>query len=385
MRMRNGLLAGALVGAAVAGALVAVWFLAGWWILLWAPLLILLVLLGGVTVAAEKSRPAPRGGVSSAEPGGTAGFAPEPRWELDPVVRREVASVELPSAERDYTFLFSATVCRTGGESTEEHRNPDALAADDVVRRAREYAEDCDPAEHTLVGPRLAALLGEPVSDHRTGVRVWAENVAVSLREEDAERLRRLSAMRKERDVWQQEKEVERTRRAYLGDDVLATPGRALVWWLSQEAGEDRQAARMRAAAELVDTFARISAVATGKDVTPPQWSAAETGRASGAETAEEPTLFERLCGFLDGLAERDAFVDRFVKLLSHHGQEEWAERLRERYLSFLDDGVEPPTADEGGEPAPPAPSGRSGAEPGEEHSRPFTDEDGATPGPAAG
>lgn len=117
MRMRNGLLAGALVGAAVAGALVAVWFLAGWWILLWAPLLILLVLLGGVTVAAEKSRPAPRGGVSSAEPGGTAGFAPEPRWELDPVVRREVASVELPSAERDYTFLFSATVCRTGAKA----------------------------------------------------------------------------------------------------------------------------------------------------------------------------------------------------------------------------------------------------------------------------
>jgi len=147
---------------------------------------------------------------------------PEPPVAL--IQSAEVVGVELPSAEEGYLFRFSANV-RYQGTPTGQHGNPAQVAALALLERARELTRDYRPEEHTIAQYRLAAVLGEPVVDAATGLTVWANNVVLTLVEEDIQRLQRLSSFRKDLRIWEREQEVEQVRRDALGT-TLSPPHR---------------------------------------------------------------------------------------------------------------------------------------------------------------
>lgn len=171
-----------------------------------------------------------------------------------------VSSITLPTALADYRVAFSCTVHWRPTGHADGHADPAAAAVDAVVRRARLITAAHDP-EDTAVEPALAAALGQPEEDPAERVVAWATGVRVELDPEDLDRLRRAAGVRKQRHLWEQEVAAERAVRAYLGDEVLTSTGSALVWWLARDTG------RVREAADLIGTFARLSAAAHDREV----------------------------------------------------------------------------------------------------------------------
>lgn len=190
---------------------------------------------------------------------------PESEQEPEPEVHRCVLNrVALPSAQPEYQFLFSATVCwrPTYNGVGVPYTNPRAVAEELVVARARdivatESPESVDPARH-----RVTAALGEWLRDRSGHLDSCAEDVVLTLSEEDARRLRRLAEVRKEEAVWEREREYERSRRAYYRDEVFQSTASALIWLLAQQA-QDRENAResVSSAVDLLGKLARISSV----------------------------------------------------------------------------------------------------------------------------
>ncbi|MFC7617488.1 hypothetical protein ACFQV2_32770 [Actinokineospora soli] len=183
--------------------------------------------------------------------------------EEEPPPRDEhhVPAIPIDSAEPYYRFTLSCTVCwRTNGPLP-QHANPRGLAVHAVLERARQVTVQGQPTDPELVQARLAAELGAHVPDRTNQITAWAEDVGLTVPHEDAERLKRLQDVRKEKQIRDSERELEQAARAYLTDEVLADPGRAVVWWLA------RHPEQVREAAELLPTFAQLSAAAHGKEV----------------------------------------------------------------------------------------------------------------------
>ncbi|MEU6173366.1 hypothetical protein ABZ832_15740 [Streptantibioticus parmotrematis] len=177
-------------------------------------------------------------------------------------VIREVA---LPSAVPDYDFLFSATVRWTLLESAYGTPvfNPAGLAVDAVLLRARRFTADHGPERSTFVQHRLDGVLGEMLPDSSERVQAMAEDVRLMLAPTDQERLDRLSGVRKDEAVWEHERSYERSKRAYLGNDVLKDAGSAVVWMLAKD-GKGEEVART---VEQIDILARLSAAANNQQV----------------------------------------------------------------------------------------------------------------------
>ncbi|MFD3684298.1 hypothetical protein ACFWTE_05710 [Nocardiopsis sp. NPDC058631] len=164
--------------------------LVGPWALLWAPvvLLCLVALLprsgGGDTAPGEPDRSEP-------EPGPVRGPAGDPGTRIRPVA--------LASAVDDHDLYFSATVhWRWSGHVDLRLRNPVAPAVLAVVTRASELARTTDPAREGMAECELAARLAVETAVLGSGVVAWAEDVSLRLADEDSERLRRLSSLRKD-------------------------------------------------------------------------------------------------------------------------------------------------------------------------------------------
>ncbi|MFE1296713.1 hypothetical protein ACFW6K_34965 [Streptomyces sp. NPDC058733] len=157
-------------------------------------------------------------------------IAPVERWECT------VRDVALPSLLEDYDFLFSATIRWVPHTSSSEALvvNAGGLAVDAVLQRARHITEGSDPHRCSLIQHRLNGELATMRPDAGGQVTAMAENVRLRLEEADRERLEKLATVRKNEAVWEHERKWEQSRRAYLGDDVLSTPGSAVVWWLAK-------------------------------------------------------------------------------------------------------------------------------------------------------
>jgi hypothetical protein len=157
-------------------------------------------------------------------------IAPVERWEC---VVRDVA---LPSLSDDYDFLFSATIRWLPGEppSNSPTVNTGGLAVHAVLERARQITQTSSPHRSSLVRHRLNGELATMLPDVSGRVVAMAENVVLRLEEADRERLEKLATVRKDEAVWEHERKWEQNKRAYLGDDVLRTPGSAVVWWLAK-------------------------------------------------------------------------------------------------------------------------------------------------------
>ena len=293
--------AAALIAAAAVA--VAAFFI-GWWALLVAALLLVA---GGVGLLLA---PALRG------PGGGGGRPPfdeeEPPEDPGPVLpdpleeageraapdyrRKHVFRQEVPSAREDYALLFSAVVCWRGRDLGDGAAEGAAVAS--VMERVRAFSLGVRPEDAEAEQPLLAAALGAGPCRHPGVWEAWAEEVRLELPEADAERLRHLREVRKRKAAREEERELERLEREYLGGDALADPGRAVVWWLA------RNPDRIDEAVDRIATLTRLSSAATGSEIpevyrdlireaaTAPRPGGTEAGDPGGAPAAPGPDLF---------------------------------------------------------------------------------------------
>ncbi|MCP2260970.1 hypothetical protein LX15_004690 [Streptoalloteichus tenebrarius] len=172
-----------------------------------------------------------------------------------------IPETPLPSAVADYQFLFSARVFWRPTGNAQHHANLGAVAADLILRRARAITVQEHPSDPVLAQHKLSAALGAMIQDPAGQLATWADSVGVQIPEEDARRLRQLADIRKQQEVWEHERALERNVRAYLGNDVLASAGSALVWWLS------RDTSKVEETVQMIGTFAQLSAAANNREV----------------------------------------------------------------------------------------------------------------------
>jgi hypothetical protein len=203
---------------------------------------------------------------SSAQPGQSTP-APVARYpDQDPVFSlpptRTIADVRLPSASPDFQFSFSAVVHWSAVLSGSRHGDLGSVAVDALLARAKVLTAGQRPTEEALNQHRLAALLGEPDLDERGQVRTWATEVRLRLPDADSKHLQVLAALHRREQTTLLERRMERDQRAYLTDDVLATPGSAAVWWLVNNPGQVEEAVN------LLGTLSQLSAVANDLDTT---------------------------------------------------------------------------------------------------------------------
>ncbi|WP_157440742.1 hypothetical protein [Actinokineospora inagensis] len=185
--------------------------------------------------------------------------APEPAVHAE----HHVPAIPVDSAEPYYRFILACTVCWKPHTGLPQHGNLRGLAVHSILDRARQVTVTGSPTEAEVVRTRLAAELGAMAPDRTGQIVAWAENVGLTVPEEDARRLERLTELRKEKQVRHHEQELEQRTRAYLADEILVDPGTAVVWWLA------RHPEQVREAADLIPTFARISAAVTKTEIAP--------------------------------------------------------------------------------------------------------------------
>lgn len=184
-------------------------------------------------------------------------------------------------------------------------------------------------------------------------------DVTLTLASADRDRLRKLNDLRKDEEIWEYERQYERNKRRYLGDDVLKSAGNAVVWWLARHEDE------IEKAVDMIGPLAQIAAAANDEEVPElfrhllvppvgapngaavggPLWD----GYGQGDETfdrEEEVGVTDRLLlllaavGLKPDMDEYTVLVHRVVRSLEATGLHEAAEDIRRTLL---------PTPDEGG------------------------------------
>ncbi|HEV8557157.1 MAG TPA: hypothetical protein VGR06_12265 [Actinophytocola sp.] len=238
--------------------LIVVGLIAGWatWLLITIPtmLVVVVILTEFLAMPAPPPPPLPPPVVLPPPPPPTP---PPPLYQ-----QVKIGSVALPSAVADYDFLFSATVNWRG--LGHQHGSPAGVAADLIVARAREAVAHEPPDRHSLAQANLNGLLGQVTRDRADQVEAWATEVWLTLSQQDMERLQKMADVRKDEEVWEHQRRWERSKRVYLGEEVLKTPGSAVVWWLSRKDDE------IEGAVNLIGHLARLSATAHDAEVPEP-------------------------------------------------------------------------------------------------------------------
>ncbi|MFI6464835.1 hypothetical protein [Streptomyces sp. NPDC050528] len=304
---------------------------------------------------------------------------PEPDLPLPDSARQDqrVAHVALPSSVADYDFSFSATVRWLVLDAPPDapYINPAGLAIDAVLQRARGVTAQQPPHRSAFVQHQLDGALATMRVDATGRVMAMAMDVSLCLPEHDRERLAKLSDVRKDEDVWEHERNYERSKRAYLGEDVLKDTGSAVVWWLSRNEKE------VEGAVDRIGLLARLSAAAKNETVAapfehlvPPPRAVFPDGTADGGTPAdwqqpygtEDATASDNGSG--DGLsvdsllewfgfsaadADVDLFAKRLINIASAHGKTEAVDEIKRRFA------YEPPDqADDGPDGSAPPPDG---------------------------
>jgi hypothetical protein len=235
---------------------------------------VLLVLLAVVWKQPDEPRPI----VTKPAPPSVVLPEPDPVFTGPP--SRTVSDVRLPSASPDFQFSFSAVVQWSTVLSGSRHADLGAVAVDALLERARSLTARQQVTEESLNQHRLAALLGEPALDEKGQVRSWATDVRLRLPEADQKHLLHLAALHRREQTTLLERRMEQDKRAYLKDDVFATPGSAAVWWLVNHPGD------VETALGLLDTLAELSAAANDLPIRRTSAEEIERQRPTRAELA---------------------------------------------------------------------------------------------------
>ncbi|MER7209057.1 hypothetical protein [Streptosporangium sp. NPDC000239] len=276
---------------------------------------------------------------------------PEPEPLVMPVIpveREGLQEVVLPSCEPDYDFRFSATVrWRLVGPERDAPTfgNPGALAVKAILERARTVTEERRPERVSLVQHELNAVLGtmEPIIGGR--LEAMAESVALTLSEQDQKRLDRLAVVRKKEAVWEHERRYERSRREYLGGDVLKDTGSAVVWWLAKN---DDQ---VQKTVEDIELLARLTSAANNENLSQ-LFQHLASSPAGGGTAGDHFEGFLQAMGLPEGEPQRALFARHVIEVVSRHGRQDVADELERRFdtpaTSAPDDpGSEPDPGDE--------------------------------------
>ncbi|CAL9319607.1 hypothetical protein SUDANB180_01596 [Streptomyces sp. enrichment culture] len=259
-----------------------------------------------------------------------------------------ITHVALPSCVADYDFSFSATVRWTVLDAPDDAPwvNAAGLAVEAVLERARSVAAQQPPNRSSLARHQLDGALATMRVDASGRVMAMAHSIELDLPEHDRERLARLSNVRKDEDVWEHERNYERSKRAYLGEDVLKDTGSAVVWWLSRNEEE------VEGAVDRIGVFAQLSAAARNESVAPQfehlvyrpgdRSDEAEPGETPltpndpvGTESAEEaeppfPADSVLACfGISPDDPDRDLFATRLADVARAHGKHRAEAALR--------------------------------------------------------
>ncbi|MFD5769753.1 hypothetical protein ACFWIN_28580 [Streptomyces sp. NPDC127049] len=222
----------------------------------------------------------------------------EPDRPIPPIERWEkvVREVALPSSSPDYDFLVTALVRWMPLDAA--HGAPvvsgTGLAVDAVLTRARAITATHAPHRGSLVQHQLAGALGTMEEDPSGRVLAMAENIHVSLSPADRERLEKLATVRKDEAVWEHERKWEQNKRAYLGEDVLASTGSAVVWWLA------RNDDRVDKAVADIGLLAQLTSVANDEPV--PESLQPYVMASAAPETEEAGTATDHFVAALRGL-----------------------------------------------------------------------------------
>ncbi|MFC9652523.1 MULTISPECIES: hypothetical protein [unclassified Streptomyces] len=192
-------------------------------------------------------------------------YLQEPDRPLPPVERRElrITDVALPSQLDDYDFFLSATVrwCPLSAPSGSPPVNQSGLAVEAVLERAARITAVRHPSRGSLVQHELNGALATMLEDSACRVQAMAQEVTLTLSDQDEVRLAKLSAVRKDEAVWEHERKYEQSRRAYLGTDVLQSTGSAVVWWLHKNND------RVDKAVKDLGLLAQLTSAANDEDV----------------------------------------------------------------------------------------------------------------------
>ncbi|AZS88422.1 hypothetical protein ELQ87_32420 [Streptomyces griseoviridis] len=281
---------------------------------------------------------------------------PDPDLPLPEPIRQEqrVAHVALPSSVADYDFSFSATVRWLVLNAPEDapYVNPAGLAVEAVLQRARLVAVQQPPHRSAFTQHQLDGALATMRPEATGRVMAMAQDVSLTLPESDRERLAKLSGVRKDEDVWEHERNYERSKRSYLTEDVLKDAGSAVVWWLSRNEGE------VEGAVDRIGVLARLSAAARNEEVPPPfdrltstpgipypdeeeylwhrPFSAGRVPSPPAEDTVTDPyPTFDSVLawfGFSDDDADVQLFSERVAKLAEVHGRSEAADAIKSRF-----------------------------------------------------
>ncbi len=281
-----------------------------------------------------------------------------------------VQGVNLLSAWPDYEFIFDVMVYwrAVDGPAGPAHVRPGAVAVDMIIRRAAEVASLEEPGMAVRLQHRLNDILGRIESDPSGRIIAWADQVRTTLSDQDWQRLRSLSEIRKDKAVWEHQRRYESDRRDYLTDDVLKSTGSAVVWWLS------KNESNVIAAVDLIGTMARLSAVANNQEVPElfrhllpagalPAAESGQTGyRTIGSDGVSldfgsmngERSTAGLLTGLMDAMDmdpdERALFAERIAMDMAVMGHEDAACEIREQFdvvpERLIDEGSEQRSAD---------------------------------------
>lgn len=306
-------------------------------------LLLVMTLPGGGRVSVEPREPEP-----------PAAPAAQPYQET------QVVDASLPSAADGYDFLFSATVWwrPVSGHAGRSDGASPALAVSSVLSRALEVVRLEEPGRASFARYLLEGELGVPLPDRSARVEAQAADVTLRLAPADRERLRRMTDLRKDEELWEYERQHERNKRRYLGEDVLKSAGSAVVWWLARHEDEIEKAVGM------IGPLAQIAAAANDEEVpelfrhllVPPVGVRSEAtvggplwdGHGQGGETfdlEEEVGVSDRMLlllsavGLKPDMDEYTVFVHRVVRSLQAAGLDEAAEDIRRTLLQASDEG----------------------------------------------
>lgn len=249
----------------------------------------------------------------------------QPRPEI-PVSSSVLPVTPLSSAKPDYDLLFGCTMKwrpvdhHVGAEQGDLR----ALAAEHLVGRAAALVAQESPANLAPAQHRLTVALGQAERDRSGRYLVWAEEVSLVVPEADAIRLRKLSDLRKEEELWEHERSFERSVRTYLGDDVLKNTGSAVVWWLAKHTEQVSETAG------LITTLARLSAAANNTEVDPLFSVVAPPPAPQHNGNGSTPSTVHR---YLPEFEESNAVFGRQLRdLLQAHHETERAKQVEDSY-----------------------------------------------------
>lgn len=152
----------------------------------------------------------------------------------------------LPSAVYGLDFHLRVTIVwRLDLATGLRHNSPKSAAIHHVLQRAREISGKAMLVHHAALQHQLGDELAAEVQVPGTHVWARAEQVRISVQDEDLEMARKHVELLRNSTFKLAERDVERAEIRYLRDEVLTDVGTATIWWLQRNGYQVEEAVKL--------------------------------------------------------------------------------------------------------------------------------------------